>query len=74
VPYDFLRLSPEFKAFATNDRFRRALAVARGQFDGAVALLTEAERRSELPPFLQQPMVELLRRPEISAGQRPSRE
>ena len=74
VPYDFLRLSPEFKAFATNDRFRRALAVARGQFDGAVALLTEAEGRSELPPFLQQPLAALLGRPEITAVQRPTRD
>ena len=43
VPYDFLRLSPDFKALATNDRYRRALAMARAQFDDTVALLREAD-------------------------------
>jgi tetratricopeptide (TPR) repeat protein len=73
VPYDFLRLSPEFKALATNDRYRRALAVARGQFDDAVALLREAEGRSELPAFIHQPLRDLLRTLDINSGQRASR-
>ena len=73
VPYDFLRLAPEFKALASNERFVRALEVARRQFDDTVALLREAERRSELPAFLQQPLVDLLRTLQISSGQRASR-
>jgi hypothetical protein len=66
IPYDFLRLSPEFKAFETKDRFVRALAVARAQFDDTVALLKEADARSELPGFMRQPLTDLLRRLGIS--------
>ena len=73
VPYDFLRLAPEFKALASNERYIRALEVARRQFDETVALLREAERRSELPAFLQQPLVDLLRTLQISSGQRANR-
>ena len=61
VPYDFLRLSPEFKALARNERFVRSLAIARTQFDETVALLKEADARSELPPFMRQPLADLLR-------------
>jgi TolB-like protein/predicted Ser/Thr protein kinase len=61
VPYDFLRLSPEFKAIATNQRFVRALDIARAQFDDTVAVLREADARSELPPFMRQPLADLLR-------------
>jgi hypothetical protein len=74
VPYDFLRLSPDFKAFATNDRYLRALARARAQFDDTVALLREAEGRSELPAFMHQPLNDLLRTLGISSGQRASRD
>jgi eukaryotic-like serine/threonine-protein kinase len=70
VPYDFLRLAPEFKALATNDRYVRALAVARAQFDDAIALLREADARSELPPFMRQPLTEMLRTLGIPEGQR----
>jgi tetratricopeptide (TPR) repeat protein len=73
VPYDFLRLSPDFKAFATDDRYLRALAIARGQFEDAVALLREAEGRSELPPYLQHPLDDLLRTLDLSSVQRPGR-
>ena len=69
VPYDFLRLSPEFKALATDARFVRSLAIARTQFDETVALLKEADARSELPPFLRQPLAELLRTLGISQQQ-----
>ena len=61
IPYDFLRLSPDFKALATNERFVRALGVARAQFDDTVAVLKEADARSELPPFMRQPLTDLLR-------------
>ena len=61
VPYDFLRLAPDFKALANNARFVRTLAIARAQFDDTVALLREAEARSELPPFMRQPLTDLLR-------------
>jgi serine/threonine protein kinase/tetratricopeptide (TPR) repeat protein len=74
VPYDFLRLSPDFKAFATNDRYLRALAMARAQFDDTVALLREAEGRSELPVFMHQPLNDLLRTLGIDGGQRASRD
>jgi serine/threonine protein kinase/tetratricopeptide (TPR) repeat protein len=74
VPYDFLRLAPEFKSFATNERFVRALAVARAQFDDTIALLREADARSELPAFLRQPLSDLLRTLGISSGQRASRD
>jgi TolB-like protein/predicted Ser/Thr protein kinase len=60
IPYDFLRLSPHFKALAASPRFVRALAVARGQFDDTVALLHEADARSELPRFMRQPLADLL--------------
>ena len=73
VPYDFLRLSPDFKAFATSDRYLKALAMARGQFDETVALLREAEGRSELPPFIHQPLNDLLRTLDVSSAQRQSR-
>jgi serine/threonine protein kinase/tetratricopeptide (TPR) repeat protein len=73
VPYDFLRLAPEFKALASNDRYLRALEVARRQFDDMVALLREAEGRSELPAFIQQPLLDLLRTLQISSGQRARR-
>jgi serine/threonine protein kinase len=73
VPYDFLRLSPDFKAFATNDRYLEALATARRQFDDTVALLREAEGRSELPPFIRQPLNDLLRTLDVSSAQRQSR-
>ena len=61
VPYDFLRLSPDFKALAANERFVRALGIARAQFDDTVAVLKEADARSELPPFMRQPLTDLLR-------------
>jgi tetratricopeptide (TPR) repeat protein len=70
VPYDFLLLSPDFKAFASNDRYRRALARARGQFDDAVALLREAEGRSERPAFMRQPLDDLLRTLDATNAQR----
>jgi len=71
VPYDFLRLAPDFKALANNARFVRTLAIARAQFDDSVALLREADARSELPPFMRQPLTDLLRMLGIS-GQRDS--
>jgi hypothetical protein len=61
IPYDLLRLSPDFKALATNERFIRALGVARAQFDDTVVLLKEADARGELPAFMRQPLADLLR-------------
>ena len=61
IPYDFLRLSPAFKPLATNERFVHALATARAQFDDTVAVLQEADARSELPPFMRQALADLLR-------------
>ena len=54
-------LSPDFKALATNERFVRALGAARAQFDDTVAILEAADARSELPAFMRQPLVDLLR-------------
>jgi TolB-like protein/predicted Ser/Thr protein kinase len=68
VPYDFLRLSPDFKVLAANDRYLRALAVARGQFEDTVALLREADGRSELPAFMREPLSDLLRTLGINQG------
>jgi tetratricopeptide (TPR) repeat protein len=73
VPYDFLRLSPDFKVFATSPRYLRALAVARAQFEDAVALLREARSRNELPEFIHKPLEDLLRTPHISNPQPASR-
>ena len=61
IPYDFLRLSPDFKALAANPRFVRALGTARAQFDDTVGVLKEADARSELPTFMRQPLTDLLR-------------
>ena len=61
LPYDFLRLSPDFKPLAGDARFVRALAVARAQFDDTIALLKEAEARAELPAFIREPLANLLR-------------
>ena len=61
IPYNFLRLSPDFKALATDARFVHALATARAQFDDAVTLLDEADARSELPAFMRQALTDLLR-------------
>jgi TolB-like protein/predicted Ser/Thr protein kinase len=69
IPYDFLRVSPDFKALSTNERFVRALAVARAQFDDTVALLRNADARSELPAFMREPLADLLRRLEIGQQQ-----
>ena len=68
VPYDFLRLSPDFKVLAANDRYLRALAVARGQFEDTVALLREADGRSELPAFMRGPLSDLPRTLGINQG------
>jgi tetratricopeptide (TPR) repeat protein len=73
VPYDFLRLSPDFKAFAKNDRYLKALAMARRQFEDTVALFREAESRSELPGFIQQPLNDLLHTLDVGNVQRPGR-
>jgi len=43
------------------ERFVRALGVARAQFDDMVAVLREADSRSELPAFMRQPLADLLR-------------
>ena len=61
IPYDVLRLSPDFKGLATNERFVRALGIARAQFEDTVGVLKEADARSELPPFMRQPLADLLR-------------
>ena len=61
IPYDVLRLSPDFEGLATNERFVRALGIARTQFDDTVAVLREADSRSELPAFMRQPLADLLR-------------
>ena len=42
-------------------------AIARAQFDDTVALLKEADARSELPPFMRQPLTDLLRTLGINA-------
>ena len=68
VPYEFLRLAPEFKSLAGNERFVRVRAVARAQLDDIIALLREADARSELPAFLRQPLSDLLRTLGISGG------
>jgi tetratricopeptide (TPR) repeat protein len=73
VPYDFLRQSPDFKPLASDDRYLRALTTARKQFDDAVALVREADGRSELPAFIHQPLGDLLRTLGISGGQPASR-
>ena len=72
IPYDVLRQSPDFKALAANERFIRALGIARAQFVDTVALLREAEARSELPAFMRSSLTELLRTLGISE-QRASR-
>jgi eukaryotic-like serine/threonine-protein kinase len=61
IPYDFMRLSPAFKGLASDARYVRALATSRAQFDDTVALLKEADARSELPPFMGQALANLLR-------------
>jgi hypothetical protein len=61
IPYDFLRLSPDFKPLAADPKFMRALATSRAQFDDSVTLLNEADARSELPAFLRQALSDLLR-------------
>jgi hypothetical protein len=61
IPYDVLRLSPDFKPLAANERFVRALGIARAQFEDTVEVLREADARSELPAFMRQPLTDLLR-------------
>ena len=61
IPYDFLRLSPDFKPLATNQRFVRALGTARAQFDDTVEATPRRRRPSPLPPFMRQPLADLLR-------------
>ena len=60
VPYDFMRLSPHFAALTSDPQFTRALALARGQFEDALQVLKEADAKGELPPFLRQPLTDLL--------------
>lgn len=62
VPYDFLRLTPEFNTLAADARYARVLATARAQFDETISLLRAAEARGELPAFLHQPLTDLLNR------------
>jgi serine/threonine protein kinase/tetratricopeptide (TPR) repeat protein len=70
VPYDFLRLTPEFDALASDARYSRILAITRAQFDETLSLLGAAEARGELPAFLRQPLADLLQRLGIPAGRR----
>ena len=46
---------------AADERFVRALGIARAQFEDTVEVLREADARSELPAFLRQPLTDLLR-------------
>ncbi len=70
VPYDFLYRAPEFKALAKDERYVRALAIARAQFDDTVSVLKEADARREMPPYLRQPLVDLLNTLGMSGGRR----
>ena len=70
VPYDFLYRTPEFKALAKDERYVRALAIARAQFDDTVSVLKEADARGEMPPYLRQPLVDLLNTLGMSGGRR----
>ena len=61
IPYDVLRLSPDFKALATNERFVRRSPSRAPSSRTRSAVLKEADARSELPPFMRQPLADLLR-------------
>jgi hypothetical protein len=61
VPYDFLRLRPEFKPLAGDGRFIQVLATTRAQFEDIVEVLKQAEARGDFPEVLVQPLSDLLR-------------
>jgi tetratricopeptide (TPR) repeat protein len=62
VPYDFLRLRPEFAAVAGDPRFQRILDLSRGHFESLLAALERARGRGEFPPFLERPLADLRRK------------
>jgi hypothetical protein len=62
VPYDFLRLRPEFTAVAADPRFVRALAASRGHFDRMLATMEQARARGEFPAALDRPLREVLQK------------
>ena len=70
VPYDFLHRTPDFKALAKNEHYVRALAISRAQFEETVSVLKEAEARGEMPPYVRQPLADLLNKLGMSGGRR----
>ncbi len=62
APYDSLLFSPELKPIRDDPRFQEILGAKRVEFDQMVAVLEQARAKNELPAYLEQPLVDLLKR------------
>lgn len=60
-PYDWLLLSPELESTRKDPRFRQLLPLSRSGFQEMLATLEDAQKRNELPEYLQQPLAQLRR-------------
>jgi TolB-like protein len=61
-PYEHLLLDPRFDALRSDAEFLSILEQARERFLQIVSILEEARARGELPPYLEQPLADLLAR------------
>ncbi|HSC29320.1 MAG TPA: protein kinase, partial [Vicinamibacterales bacterium] len=71
VPYDVLMLRPDFASLRDDPRFAPVVGRARERFDGAIAILREADARGELPAYVRTALDALLARLEVGTAARP---
>lgn len=62
-PYDWLVMSSELEAVRKDPRFKDLLTRSRSEFQEMLSTLGEAQKRNELPAYLEKPLTELRRLP-----------
>ena len=66
--YDHLLYNPDFAALRADARFPLLAAPAQAGFDAMVAILQEARMVGEFPPYLGQPLAEIMQRVEAASA------
>jgi DNA-binding winged helix-turn-helix (wHTH) protein/tetratricopeptide (TPR) repeat protein len=59
LPYDMIRLSPDFHWLRRDPKYEGIVQRSRAQFEEVVAILDEARSHGELPSYLEKPLADL---------------